>query len=261
MKIQFMSDIHREHGGPDINVFGEEFSPAGEVLVLAGDLSTAYGHHNIVKEFGNKGVPVVAVLGNHDYYGGTWIEQPKIFKKIAQELCSDFHVLENDYVKIGDVYFIGSTYWSNINYIEEAAIYFGVPDFQLLRSGAERIQGITIEKVRGHHYNSYNYIRLIISQIRASDENAKIVVVTHFPPSYKAQEERFKRSKGGGISSYFYSNEDEIIIETQPDVWIYGHTHGRPEWTEGKTRVLTNQYGYLNLAVDLKFNRDRIIEV
>jgi hypothetical protein len=40
----------------------------------------------------------------------------------------------------------------------------------------------------------------------------------------------------------------QIIEESQPDIWIYGHTHECGSHTIGRTRIISNQLGYRGSA-------------
>jgi len=50
----------------------------------------------------------------------------------------------------------------------------------------------------------------------------------------------------------------DLIEATSPDYWIYGHTHGNtPDFEIGKTRLLTNQLGYVKYGEQLGFSVDK----
>ncbi|GIJ47050.1 hypothetical protein Val02_39360 [Virgisporangium aliadipatigenens] len=72
VRVAAVGDVH-----VDRDVVGryrpalEELGDKADVLLLAGDLTrhgTADEAHCVAEEFGNLAVPVVAVLGNHDYH-------------------------------------------------------------------------------------------------------------------------------------------------------------------------------------------------
>lgn len=99
MRIQVISDLHREFGSMEIS-----FKDA-DIVVLAGDINV-----------GTKGIewikstitdfPVIYVLGNHEYYKGSY---PKTLNAIRDSAAdTNVHVLENDAVRIGDVTFHGN---------------------------------------------------------------------------------------------------------------------------------------------------------
>ena len=81
------------------------------------------------------------------------------------------------------------------------------------------------------------------------------MVVTHHVPTYKNYPEKYKDS----IINEAFAVELFDFIETfAPDYWIYGHTHGNtPDFEIGKTKLLTNQLGYMKYGEQDGFNNDK----
>jgi Icc-related predicted phosphoesterase len=53
----------------------------------------------------------------------------------------------------------------------------------------------------------------------------------------------------------------DFIEECQPEAWIYGHSHSNtPEFKIGKTRMLTNQLGYVEMGEYKTFKFNAFIE-
>jgi predicted phosphodiesterase len=104
MKLQIISDLHQEFGITDFN-----FSKA-DVIVLAGDVSVGTkGIDWIIKNA--MGKPVIYVLGNHEYYKGSY---PKTLNKIKEATKgSNIHVLENESIEIDGIIFHGATLCKN----------------------------------------------------------------------------------------------------------------------------------------------------
>jgi Icc-related predicted phosphoesterase len=98
IRIAAVGDVHI-----DADVLGryrpalEELPERADVLLLAGDL-TRHGTESearcVAQEFGNLGVPVVAVLGNHDYHSDQAPEVTKVLTDVG------IAVLEGDGVVI-----------------------------------------------------------------------------------------------------------------------------------------------------------------
>ena len=104
MNIQILSDIHLEFEGFEIDYAGSD------VVVLAGDI-----------HIGDKGVkwalesikeiPIIYVLGNHEYYRQT---HPKLIRKLKELTSStNVYILENEYIEIDSVKFYGCTLWTD----------------------------------------------------------------------------------------------------------------------------------------------------
>ena len=108
MKIQILSDLHLEHGGPV-----PEHHPEADVIVLAGDLAP-YTKGLVAKlsEFWASAPHILYVLGNHEFYG-TEIDDARV--RLADE-CAEvgIHLLDPGTVKIEDARFIGATLWTDL---------------------------------------------------------------------------------------------------------------------------------------------------
>lgn len=106
-RIAAVGDLH--YGGPDTRgILNEMFATVNaeaDVLALVGDLTT-HGRAEQVKEFVGElaavEVPIVCVLGNHDYEHGEAAETSAL-------LCdAGVHVLDGDHVVIEGVGFAGT---------------------------------------------------------------------------------------------------------------------------------------------------------
>lgn len=235
MKIQILSDLHLEMG---VNPILKNFKETGDVLVLAGDITNFKNKRKVDEVFKNVRAPIVYVLGNHEYYGGNlrtsigefreWFDignrselpQPKV------------HLLENNFFDFNGVRFIGTTYWSQPSHLEANEVKRCIADFRV-------IQDCDIQDLVNMHGAAQHFIKHAAEEARQL--GLKVVVITHFPPSWKAREERFRAS---ALGSYFYNNDDEFVELIDPAVWIYGHTHGNLRFKCGEVPVVTNQMGY-----------------
>lgn len=106
IKIAAMADIHVGMHSQNMfkDLFGE-ISDTADVLVLCGDLTysgLAQEAEVLASELTNCRIPVVAVLGNHDYDQGNHKE---IRQNIENELVT---ILDGNHVVINDVGFAGT---------------------------------------------------------------------------------------------------------------------------------------------------------
>lgn len=235
MKIQILSDLHLEMG---VNPILKNFKPVGDVLVLAGDICGAKSRRILDETFNKIKIPVLYIMGNHEYYGGhidnTLELSREWFNPDARTLLpwSNIRLLEDNYYDYNGVRFIGCTYWCDVATLEEYEVKRCIADFKV-------IEGCTIDLLRQRHKRSKDYIKLYSEQARAL--GLRVVVITHFPPSWQAREERFKSS---GLGSYFYNDDEDFVKLVEPDLWIYGHTHGNLRFKVGNVPVECNQMGY-----------------
>lgn len=103
-KLFQISDLHSEREITSIDV-----PDSADVIALAGDLV----YPEIVFEhFSKFGRPVVAVLGNHDYWGRDVEDAVSANKEISSQY-SNCCVLDNESIVIDDTRFIGATFWTN----------------------------------------------------------------------------------------------------------------------------------------------------
>lgn len=241
MKVQILSDLHLEGARAP---FLENFEPTGDVLILAGDVTNAKSMDLLKTYFSDIKIPIVYILGNHEYYGGSYYDSPKNYAEYLKDNVPNITLLNDSFVDIQGVRFLGSTYWSNISPLEEYDTDRYISDFKSYYNRDQELHplvaGLTVNKHREAHLNSTGFLKHAMSEARDKGIE-KTVIVTHFPPSYRAQEERFKLS---GLSSYFYNNDDDLVELLNPSLWVYGHTHGNLRFKIGDVPVECNQYGY-----------------
>ena len=88
MKIRLLSDLHTEFRLPFKTASFAEYHDE-DVLVLAGDIASGSTNTiSVIKFFLDQGFPdVVYVPGNHEYYGGDFIQfNEKMTEKMAEYL-------------------------------------------------------------------------------------------------------------------------------------------------------------------------------
>lgn len=248
MKVLVLSDLHLEFGDLEIETSNID------VVILAGDIH--------IKEKGFKwaieniqNIPVIYVLGNHEYYGTAY---PKLIDKLKHEAVnSNIHFLENNTVTINDINFIGCTLWT---------------DFELF--GDPRISGYECQQVM----TDYKKIRLSpkYSKLRSIDvaaihkksltwlnnelkerEGQSNIVITHHAPSTKSLPEKYQKNT---ISAAYVSNLDDVIEKFQPKYWIHGHLHNSSHYSIGNTQVVCNPRGYTG-EENYDFDSGYIIEI
>lgn len=255
MKIQILSDLHLEGGIPS---WLQNFKAIGDVLVLAGDIVNARNISSLnLFNSHDLGVPVIYVLGNHEYYKGNYPETKDAIREYISEERLGITLLDNEIADLifnGEkVRFIGATLWSTVSPLDEGDVSKYIADFRGMIGDRSVLQ---------HNMNgefSRGLIKYYLENANREDVD-KIVVVTHFPPSWQAQEERFKSS---GMGSYFFNNMDDMILDLEPNLWIYGHSHGNLRFKIGKTPVECNQMGYLGAREPclLTFNPHYCVEI
>lgn len=239
-KIGYISDLHGDLS--NAVPYGNNL----DVLVLAGDVfpnpeSASSFIKQIEMAFGvSQDVPIVCVLGNHEYYNNTIDGTIADYKKAFKGL--NVSVLEKESVEIDGIEFLGATLWSDLsNPIDAWAVSQGMNDFVFIHEeGKARSLQIYSNMLQPETYH-----RMWEETVSWIDEelgkDRKRVVVTHHSPSGITTPPQFRESR---IRRGYYSDMDDLILEHKPDLWIYGHDHVSAKHTLGDTRIVSNQAGY-----------------
>jgi Icc-related predicted phosphoesterase len=243
VKVRIASDIHLDHYIscqilPDLG--------RGDVLILAGDiLSVKYfktnGYlHNVYYTFlencSKNFNQVLYVLGNHEHFGFNF---EGTFKTLKEHLPNNFHLLENDTIKIGDWAFVGFTLWTNFrngNPIEMMDAEQYMNDYKVIRIGSN-YRKLRAQDTLNFHLKSRDYL---LNQLETLKEN--VFVISHHAPSYRSIADEYKTSS---CNSAYCSDLDELIMKhPQIKYFIHGHTHTPFDYKIGECRVICNPVGY-----------------
>ena len=251
MKAWIISDMHVTHA----DMTAEIDIPPADICVCAGDVSgfLAFGLEFLKRRIAPT-MPVVVVLGNHDYYGNTISGALSAAREDADN-CN-IHLLENETLEIDHVRIIGATLWTDYQVPwgiddelplpdrAEAAVYFcrrSMLDFREIygsspfREGMPRL--ITSREIIARHIES----KAFISGEMAKSWTGTTVILTHHAPSPRSL---MKQYQGDATNAAFASDLTDVIQTGRPDVWIHGHIHEFRDYVEGHTRVICNPLGY-----------------
>ncbi|MHB8369458.1 MAG: metallophosphoesterase [Leptospirales bacterium] len=290
MKIQFASDLHTEFGGTPIR----RNHLVGDVLVLAGDIA---GTTNGLVDYLNRlhtNRPILYVVGNHEYYGGNWDKAVGLYSwAIEKAGLGNVHLLENDAIEIGGIRFLGTTLWTDCMAGEQGlAAEAMVADFLKIEGPKNTVDTVPLSKVSlppgyvpsraetlsflQHMGNDMTKKATLSWQAMAERYHeslewlkqeivkpfpGKTVVVTHFAPSLESNAAEYADSP---IRGYFCNDLDswiEGLGDRAPEIWIHGHTHHCVDYRIGKTRVVSNQNGYLGIEKVEGFDPTKTVEI
>ncbi|PJJ67523.1 metallophosphoesterase [Chryseobacterium geocarposphaerae] len=248
MKIQIISDLHQEFGYTDI-LFDN-----ADIVVLAGDVNLGTKGIEWIKSK-IPGKPVIYVLGNHEYYKGSY---PKTLHKIKEAaLDSNIFVLENSFVDIEEIRFHGATLWTDFsifgNPIEYGMICQSVMnDYKKIKRDPSYSKMRTVDIFKIHQLS-----KLWLQESLEEAKGMKNIVVTHHAPSIHSVPEQYKNDP---VTSAYASNLEDLVQEYQPLYWIHGHIHAPSKYEIGNTKIICNPHGY----IDEKYNgyeKELIIEI
>ena len=241
MKVFLLSDVHFEfyHQGwmPELPAPGE-----CDVIILAGDIHVGSGFIlALEKVWKATGAHVVAVAGNHEFYGKHIDKYIKKYQDIFRD-HPQIHFLENDSVEINGVNFIGATLWTDFNSMGKDKVRHAMYDAKDMIADFHKIKIDSYRKFTPMDAAvKYRESRQYISKAAKESSCEKNVVVTHFPPSRVV---RHKNIAEDLLTAYFQANCHDLVLHLQPDLWCYGHNHWSDDVIIGETQVVSNQPGY-----------------
>ena len=93
MNVQVLSDLHLEFHQDSGERFLMGLDPQGvDVLVVAGDLCTKREHAEVLRFLSHKYPHVVFIVGNHDYYGCTYLQVHRNLEEVCEGIDNS-HVI------------------------------------------------------------------------------------------------------------------------------------------------------------------------
>jgi len=252
MILQYCSDLHLEFPANKDYIKTNPIRPIGDILILAGDI-TLFNQIDRQKDFFNyvsdHFKQTYWIPGNHEYYQSDISNRSGSFEEKIRTNVT----LINNVVKDLDTHrLIFSTLWSAISLLNGWRIERGLNDFYQIRYNNKRFQ---IPDYNDFHTNSVAFLRDALE----TDTTGKKVVVTHHVPTFKNYPPEYK---GDYLNEAFATILDDLIFDTTPDYWIYGHHHQNiPEFKIGHTKLLTNQLGYVQNNEHQQYRTDKNIEI
>ncbi len=247
MKIQVISDLHQEFGITEL-----DFKQA-DLVIFAGDTNIGTKGIEWIKNQVTQ-VPVIYILGNHEYYKGSY---PKTLNKIREAAKdSNIFVLENESIELEGIKFHGATLWTDFS-------LFGDPvtngmlcqdkmnDYRMIRRDPSYSKMRSIDTFKLHQQS-----RKWLEESLAGS-NARNIVITHHAPSIQSVPEAWKEDY---LSAAYASDLEDLVRNYQPEYWIHGHIHTPASYSIGITKVICNPHGY----IDDKYNgyeKELIIEL
>lgn len=211
--------------------------------MVAGDLcrAPANGVHWLAEHVG-RAMPCVYVAGNHEFYGGA-VKEGLEDGHAAAARFPNVHFLENDFVIIDGIRFIGATLWTDFR-IEghpELAMWHArdrMNDYRKIALQRKPWQRFLPQSAYRMHQDS----RLFIETALKSDQITTVVITHHLPHPASIP----ARFEGDLLNAAYASDLSELIEAGRPALWIHGHTHDSYDYRIDGSRILCNPRGYEN---------------
>lgn len=252
MKIQYASDLHLEFKMNSLYLARNPLIIKGEVLLLAGDI-TYFDDEYFKDEFfdyvSRNFVEVLIVPGNHEYYNGFDLSN---HTKLDEAIRFNVRYCNNIIKTIDGVDFILTTLWSKLERMYIPYIVNGMNDFYKIKY-KDDILNATV-------YNRLNELSLsFLKEALKTSKAKKKVVITHHVPTNLCNPTEYA---GTVLNSTFVNSLDELIETNTIDYWIYGHHHRNIGPIKlGKTKILTNQLGYIGRGENKDFDLGACFEI
>lgn len=233
MKIGYISDVHIDGGMTPtrLNIYDQSV----DILIIAGDVGSISQTVSFIDTMIDTFmVPIILVLGNHDYYNDITIEETISTHQKTFEHDNVHLLIGGDSVTIYGQTFIGATLWSDLATMYNPVISNATKiEANKCIADFDYIVGMTPERMISLYQKDRNGI------INSLDEHGSdSIVITHFSPSFDCRNEDYPINP---LAYYFCGNMDDVIVKYQPKYWIYGHTHGTNDpYDYGDTTVLCN---------------------
>ncbi|MEO5893597.1 MAG: metallophosphoesterase [Ferruginibacter sp.] len=252
MKIQYCSDLHLEF--PENKKYIEKHfvQPAGEILLLAGDilpLNLDPRHYPFFKFIADNFEAVYWIPGNHEYYGS---DIGKSNDPIHEKIYSNVFLVNNKTIDHNNVSIICSTMWSYIRPENELILQKSLADFSSIYFNGRPFLPFQFNQL---HQASLAFIK----SEAGKQATSKNIVLTHHVPTFYNYPTKYKKSV---LSDGFAVELHDYINDSNIDYWIYGHHHyNTPSFTIGNTELITNQLGYVKQREYKYYKKDAVFEI
>jgi len=280
MKIKLVSDLHMEISPYEV-INDQNY----DVLILSGDIMISQPFHDypdttdisepskykmmawrfrqFLKDCSERFPKVIYVAGNHEFYHGNFYAGLQYLREEC-DVYPNIFFLENDYVIIDDIAFIGATLWTNCDNLDQLTMYYmkmGMNDYRLITHDKNGYRKLIPEDTVTRHVDSMTYFNRTIKKLK-EDGVTKFVMVTHHSPSFMSHDSRF--DSNDPLNGAYHSNLSEFILDNPEIVlWTHGHTHESRDYTIGDTRIVCNPRGYdtVGYTEQTGWNPNILIEV
>jgi 3',5'-cyclic AMP phosphodiesterase CpdA len=252
MVLQYASDLHLEFPANKEYLKLHPLQPVGEVLVLAGDIvpfAVMDKHQDFFSYLSDHFKTTYWLPGNHEYYHFDVAEKSGV---LNEKIRSNVFLVNNTSVVHENAKLIFSTLWSHISAGYQWQIERSLNDFHLIKHKGFRFSA---EQYNQLHAESLAFIKNELKTV----QKEKIAVFTHHCPTFLNYPEQYK---GDVLNEAFAVELYDLIESSNIDYWAYGHHHSNiSEFKIGKTKLITNQLGYVQQHEHGLFETIKCIEL
>lgn len=204
-KLQYLSDVHLEY-----KYKVPRIKKQANNLALLGDIGNPFTtkYHDFIYQASNEFEKVFLIAGNHEYWHNKSISHTNY--KIM-DICSKFNnvnFMNNQYYLNNNILILGSTLWSNIYKSNH------------LIKGDNKYINISCNELNHLYNNCINWLKKEIK----NNQDKDIIILTHFVPTFKLIEDKYKTKHFKKYNDRFTTNLD-YMIKKPIIAWLCGHSH------------------------------------
>lgn len=260
MKIQFVSDLHLEFPQNRVWLAKHPLEVTGDILLIAGDTAyldlpdsgqDTYTQYSFWDWAAKHYKQVIVCFGNHDFYG--YYDLATMPDGYCKQIRPNIHAYYNSVVHLEDTDIVVSTLWSYIEPYNSYITEHGVSDFYRIKYNGYRLSS---DLFNNEHERCLRFVKQAVAESTAKTK----IVLTHHVPTQLCTAEEFRDSN---INGAFTVELGDYIVDSGIDYWIYGHSHRNIDAQIGKTRIISNQLGYISHGEYLTngFDSGRFIQI
>lgn len=252
MLLQYASDLHLEFPRNKTFLGPQALIPKAEILILAGDI-VPFAFKEKQQDFfsyvSDHFKQTYWLPGNHEYYHSDIRFRTG---KVHEQIRENVYLVNNLTVELENIKLIFSTLWAHISVEKRQILENSLTDF---RAVTFKGKPFIAEDFNCLHRECLQFIENELQTPFAG----KKVVVSHHVPTFRHYPKKYKNSP---INEGFAVDLDSLIKENGPTCWIYGHHHhNSTEFSNGKTKMLTNQLGYVERGEHIGFSKERTVDI
>lgn len=254
MRLQIFSDLHADvHPIKPITI-----ADGIDAIVVAGDTcegaSRAFAR---LRQIVPVTIPIVMVMGNHEYYRRFLTLELKEARLLAPQF--NIHLLEDSEITLGNVRFMGATLWTDYRVFGDA---LRIPVMQTCGGDMNDHRRIGYQKSPWRrfrpqeaellHHRSHSFLEEALKLPFAGPT----VVVTHHAVHLNSADPAYRDD---WLTAAYVSDLSKLIETAQPNLWVHGHVHKSFDYHVGQTRIVCNPHGYGD--ENPAFNSALVVEV
>jgi predicted phosphohydrolase len=251
LKLQYASDLHLEFPANKEFLKQHPLQPMAEVLVLSGDIvpfAVMDKHQDFFSYISDNFKTTYWLPGNHEYYHYDIAEKSGVLNEVIR---SNVFLVNNTSVVHDQLKLVFSTLWSYISPGYQWQIERSLNDFHVIKHKGYRFLA--------EQYNQLHTESLAFIQKELNKKEEKLAVFIHHCPTFLNYPEQYK---GDVLNEAFAVELHDLIESSNIACWVYGHHHtNTPEFTIGKTKLITNQLGYVQRNEHQLFEPNKVIEI